>query len=190
GARVRRCRAHAHRTRDVDPSVSACSFLVHMERLRSQVLAAGRPETGRRLHAANEGITRVSMKTRKNAAIATSFAAVLLLTACSGATAPAAPSATESSPSESATTESATGAETEALSGSVVIDGSSTVAPNTEVAAELFGEVQPGVNVSVGVSGTGGGFEKFCNGETDISEASRRISDDEIARCAENGIEF
>jgi len=86
--------------------------------------------------------------------------------------------------------EPATGAETEALSGSVVIDGSSTVAPNTEVAAELFGEVQPGVNVSVGVSGTGGGFEKFCNGETDISEASRRISDDEIARCAENGIEF
>jgi len=76
------------------------------------------------------------------------------------------------------------------LSGSVVIDGSSTVAPNTEVAAELFGEEYPDVRVSVGVSGTGGGFEKFCNGETDISEASRQIAEDEIAACAANGIEF
>lgn len=76
------------------------------------------------------------------------------------------------------------------LSGAVVIDGSSTVAPNTEVAAELFGDEHPGVNVSVGVSGTGGGFEKFCNGETDISEASRKIKDEEAERCAANGIEF
>lgn len=78
----------------------------------------------------------------------------------------------------------------ETLSGSVVIDGSSTVAPNTEVAAELFGEIQPDVRVSVGVSGTGGGFEKFCNGETDISEASRPIKDEEAAACEANGISF
>jgi len=83
-----------------------------------------------------------------------------------------------------------TGTDTELLSGAVVIDGSSTVAPNTEVAAELFQEVQPDVQVSVGVSGTGGGFEKFCNGETDISEASRPIKDDEAAACEENGITF
>ena len=76
------------------------------------------------------------------------------------------------------------------ISGSVVIDGSSTVAPNTEVAAELFGEQFPDVRVSVGVSGTGGGFEKFCNGETDISEASRQIKDDEAERCGANGVDF
>lgn len=87
-------------------------------------------------------------------------------------------------------TDPGTGNGDAALSGAVVIDGSSTVAPNTEVAAELFGEEFPDVRVSVGVSGTGGGFEKFCNGETDISEASRQIKDDEIAACEANGIEF
>lgn len=80
--------------------------------------------------------------------------------------------------------------ETPALSGAVVIDGSSTVAPNTEVAAELFGDLHPGVRISVGVSGTGGGFEKFCNGETDISEASRQIRDSEAERCHAAGIDF
>ena len=76
------------------------------------------------------------------------------------------------------------------LSGSVRVDGSSTVAPFTEVAAELFMEENPGVRVTVGVSGTGGGFEKFCNGETDASDASRPIKDSEIALCEENGIEY
>jgi phosphate transport system substrate-binding protein len=77
------------------------------------------------------------------------------------------------------------------LSGSVKADGSSTVAPLTTAAAELFKEEQPGVNVTVGTSGTGGGFEKFCAGETDISDASRPIKDDEEAPiCAEKGIEY
>ena len=77
------------------------------------------------------------------------------------------------------------------LSGSVKVDGSSTVAPLTTAAAELFKEEQPGVNVTVGTSGTGGGFEKFCAGETDISDASRPIKDDEESPiCAEKGIEF
>ena len=76
------------------------------------------------------------------------------------------------------------------LSGSVNVDGSSTVFPLTSAAAELFGEEQPGVQVSVGQSGTGGGFEKFCAGETDISDASREISDDEAALCEENGVSY
>ena len=76
------------------------------------------------------------------------------------------------------------------LSGAVVIDGSSTVAPLTEAAADLYRDVEAGVNVTVATSGTGGGFEKFCAGETDISNASRGIKDEEAALCAENGIEF
>ena len=76
------------------------------------------------------------------------------------------------------------------LSGSVNLDGSSTVFPLSSAAAELFGQEQPGVQVSVGQSGTGGGFEKFCAGETDISNASRAIEEDEVGACEENGIEF
>jgi phosphate transport system substrate-binding protein len=76
------------------------------------------------------------------------------------------------------------------LSGSIRIDGSSTVAPLSEPMAELFNEENSGVNITVGTSGTGGGFEKFCNGETDISDASRAIEPDEEKACEENGIEF
>jgi phosphate transport system substrate-binding protein len=76
------------------------------------------------------------------------------------------------------------------LSGAVNIDGSSTVFPLSSAAAELFGEEQPGVQVSVGQSGTGGGFEKFCAGETDVSDASRQIGEDEVAVCEENGVEY
>jgi phosphate transport system substrate-binding protein len=90
----------------------------------------------------------------------------------------------------SPSTGSGTGA-TEELSGSVEVDGSSTVGPLTTAAAEGFREEQPGVNVTVGISGTGGGFERFCNGETDVSDASRPIKEDEEAPiCADNGIEY
>src|SRR5690606_36152142 len=75
-------------------------------------------------------------------------------------------------------------------SGSVLIDGSSTVAPLSEAAAELFMGENPGVQVDVATSGTGGGFERFCQGETAISDASRPISDEEIAICEENGIAY
>ena len=78
----------------------------------------------------------------------------------------------------------------EELSGRVQADGSSTVGPLTSAAAELYREVQPGVNVTVGISGTGGGFERFCRGETDISNASRAIDEEEAALCEEAGIEF
>lgn len=76
------------------------------------------------------------------------------------------------------------------LSGTVLIDGSSTVEPVSSAAAELFMSEHEGVQVSVGTSGTGGGFEKFCNGETDISDASREIAEDEIAACEANGVDF
>jgi phosphate transport system substrate-binding protein len=75
------------------------------------------------------------------------------------------------------------------LSGTVRVDGSSTVYPVTEAVAEDFGIENPGVRVTVGISGTGGGFKKFCGRETDISDASRPIKPGERERCAENGIE-
>ena len=76
------------------------------------------------------------------------------------------------------------------VSGTVKADGSSTVAPLTTAAAEFFQEEQSGVQVTVGTSGTGGGFEKFCAGETDISDASRPIKEEEAAICQEKGIEY
>jgi phosphate transport system substrate-binding protein len=76
------------------------------------------------------------------------------------------------------------------LSGTVTIDGSSTVAPMSKAAADLYREGQPGVNITVGTAGTGGGFEMFCNDETDISDASRPIQDGEKAACADKGIEY
>jgi phosphate transport system substrate-binding protein len=76
------------------------------------------------------------------------------------------------------------------LSGTIRIDGSSTVAPLSETAAELFQDANPGVQVTVGTSGTSGGFEKFCNGETDISDASRVIKDEEVEACGANGVEY
>jgi phosphate transport system substrate-binding protein len=78
----------------------------------------------------------------------------------------------------------------EQLSGAVVVDGSSTVQPLTAAAAELFQEEQNGVNVTVGTSGTGGGFKKFCAGETDVSDASRPIKDEETKLCSDKGIAF
>jgi phosphate transport system substrate-binding protein len=77
------------------------------------------------------------------------------------------------------------------LSGPVEIDGSSTVGPFAQAAAEQFQGQNPDVQVSVGTSGTGGGFEKFCVGETDVSNASRPIKEDEEAPiCKKNGVSF
>jgi phosphate transport system substrate-binding protein len=76
------------------------------------------------------------------------------------------------------------------LSGAIEADGSSTVFPITEAIAEEFGNENGGVRVRVGQSGTGGGFEKFCEGDTDISDASRPIDDDEKKACADNNIEY
>ena len=77
------------------------------------------------------------------------------------------------------------------LEGEIAVDGSSTVFPITEAMAEEFGILTDrDVRVTVGVSGTGGGFKRFCAGETDISDASRPIKDSEVELCAEAGIEF
>jgi len=76
------------------------------------------------------------------------------------------------------------------LSGSIVIDGSSTVAPISEAIAEEFKKQESGVNVTVGTSGTGGGFTKFCKGETDISDASRAIKDEEKTACQAQQIDY
>lgn len=76
------------------------------------------------------------------------------------------------------------------LSGAVKVDGSSTVFPITEAVAEEFQKLHPKVRITVGISGTGGGFEKFCNGETDISDASRPIKQKETDACAVKGINF
>jgi phosphate transport system substrate-binding protein len=68
-------------------------------------------------------------------------------------------------------------------------DGSSTVGPFVTKAAEDF-KADGGADVTVGISGTGGGFERFCAGETDLSNASRAIEDDEVAKCEDNGVEY
>ena len=77
------------------------------------------------------------------------------------------------------------------LEGEIQVDGSSTVFPITEAMAEEFGILtERGVRVTVGVSGTGGGFKRFCAGETDISDASRPIKDSEVELCTEAGVDF
>ncbi|MEO7836486.1 MAG: PstS family phosphate ABC transporter substrate-binding protein [Acidimicrobiales bacterium] len=78
----------------------------------------------------------------------------------------------------------------EKLSGAIVIDGSSTVAPISEAIAEEFRTEQKGVDVTVGTSGTGGGFKKFCADETDIADASRAIKDEEKQACEAAGVEY
>lgn len=76
------------------------------------------------------------------------------------------------------------------LTGNISIDGSSTVFPITQAMAEDFQEDNEGVKIAIGVSGTGGGFKKFCAGETDISNASRPIKKEELEKCQEAGIEY
>lgn len=76
------------------------------------------------------------------------------------------------------------------LDGEILIDGSSTVYPLTEAIVQIVEPMAPNLRASLGVSGTGGGFEKFCQGEIDISAASRPIKETEFATCQERGIEL
>jgi phosphate transport system substrate-binding protein len=76
------------------------------------------------------------------------------------------------------------------VSGKISIEGSSTVLPITQAAAEAFSQENPDVKISVGGAGTGDGFEAFCAGETQISDASRPIEPEEQQACADKGIEF
>ncbi len=129
-----------------------------------------------------------------NRSVATFVASVTLATvlaSCSGST---------TTPTTGATTPAATTAMKDPvkepakapsnLSGNITIDGSSTVAPISKAVAEDFAKSNPGVKVPVGTSGTGGGFKKFCAGDTDISNASRPIKAKEAEDCKKNGVEF
>jgi phosphate transport system substrate-binding protein len=77
-----------------------------------------------------------------------------------------------------------------AVSGTVTADGSSTVGPYVTAAAEGFQRLNRRARVTVGISGTGGGFERFCKGETDLSNASRPIKQSEAAICRQNGVQY
>jgi phosphate transport system substrate-binding protein len=76
------------------------------------------------------------------------------------------------------------------LKGTITADGSSTVGPYTTAAAEGFHKLHSAVNVTVGISGTGGGFERFCRGETDLSDASRPIKGSESKTCSDKGVNY
>jgi phosphate transport system substrate-binding protein len=109
---------------------------------------------------------------------------LLLLPACGRDRPSAAPSA------ETTEEDPLGGFEEVQLTGRIQVDGSSTVAPLVSLAAERFRKEEPKVRVSVGVSGTGGGFERFCRDETDLSNASRVIKDDERQLCEKNRVSF
>jgi phosphate transport system substrate-binding protein len=118
----------------------------------------------------------------------------LLAAACGGDdddTAGGETESTEESAAESTSESAAADVEDlEALEGTINISGSSTVEPVTIKAAELFEDVAPDVVVNVDGPGTGDGFKLFCAGETDISDASRAIKDEEAASCKAKGIEY
>lgn len=120
--------------------------------------------------------------------------AALTIGACSSAATPAPSTATAAPASASSTAPSNPAATTAAnLSGTVKIDGSSTVYPITEAVAEEFQKANKGVKVTVAFAGTGGGFKKFCNGETDMNDASRPIKADDAGEgvaCKAKSIEY
>ncbi len=114
-------------------------------------------------------------------------ASALVLAACDGADEePAAPA-----PAPAPSTSTPAPEASEELSGSIEIDGSSTVGPLTDAVAEEYASAQPDVIINLSISGSGGGFERFCGtGDTQFSNASRPIKDSEAELCASNGIEF
>jgi len=129
------------------------------------------------------------MFSRKTRVASLALAAVLVsgVTACGGgnqtaSNIPASPQG-DASPAANTTTSSN-------LSGTVRVDGSSTVFPISEAMAEEFQKANPGVQVTVAQSGTGGGFKKFCNNETDISNASRPIKKEEVELCKKGNVEY
>ena len=107
---------------------------------------------------------------------------VIAVTACGGRSVEQAPS----TPTQQGADES----QQIVLAGKIVADGSSTVHPISQAMAESFRYENPNVSVTIGVSGTGGGFKRFCRGETDISNASRPILRSEVKICEENNINF
>ena len=112
------------------------------------------------------------------------------LASCSGSDTKPTTSATTSPAATQTTAAKTTAPVASNLSGNITIDGSSTVAPISKAVAEDFAKSNSGVKVPVGTSGTGGGFKKFCAGDTDISNASRPIKAKEAEDCKKNGVEF
>ena len=109
---------------------------------------------------------------RRRAGAALAVSATFLLAACGGGTS------------------SSTAASGDGLTGEILVSGSSTVEPITSLAAEDFTAAHPDVSIQVDGPGTGDGFALFCDGETDISDASRAIKDEEAAACEANGIHY
>jgi phosphate transport system substrate-binding protein len=127
-------------------------------------------------------------------AVVTLLLSGMVLAACGGEATPVpatpttgmtAPNGSTNAPGAPANAE-----ELKALSGEILIDGSSTVYPVTAAASEEFNAYAPNVRIPVGVSGTGGGFKKFCAGETDMQDASRPISPAEVETCTAAGVEY
>jgi phosphate transport system substrate-binding protein len=134
----------------------------------------------------------VTIGTSKRLAALT-LGAAFVFAACSSGSSPAPSGEPSAAPSTGPSAAPSTGPSAEPVTGSVNIDGSSTVYPITEAVAEEFQKANPGAQVTVAFSGTGGGFKKFCAGETDINNASRPIKPDnesEGLACTANGIEY
>lgn len=129
------------------------------------------------------------MNSPKRRLVAGALALTLVAAAC-GSDDDATSDEPAAEPTEESTDEPAAEPAGEALSGSITISGSSTVEPISVRVQELFNDEQPDVNITVDGPGTGDGFQLFCSGETDISDASRAIKDAEAEMCAEAGIEF
>jgi phosphate transport system substrate-binding protein len=115
---------------------------------------------------------------------ASAVALVLGVTSCNGN------QASNTTPQSDGASPATNTAASPNVSGNVKVDGSSTVFPISEAMAEEFQKANPNVKVTVGLSGTGGGFKKFCAGETDISNASRPIKPSEVELCKQNNIEY
>ena len=125
---------------------------------------------------------------RRIAALA--LMATIALGACSGGGASTAPSAASSAAAPTTAGSGAPAPSTAAISGTINVSGSSTVEPISTAIAELIKESNADFNFTVTGPGTGDGFKTFCTGETDISDASRKIKDEEAAACATAGIEY
>jgi len=124
----------------------------------------------------------------RSAAVA--IGAAFLVAACGGGATPAPSSQASTAPAPSTpASEAPAPSPSPDIAGDIRIDGSSTVYPISEAIAEEFQAAYPKVRVSVAFSGTGGGFKKFCNGETDANDASRPIKQEEADACKQKGIE-
>ena len=114
------------------------------------------------------------------------FAAALVVSACGGSAATPAPSEAPASGSPATEAPASNGAG----AGSIIVSGSSTVEPISTGVAEAYAAANPGFTYTIEGPGTGDGFKKFCAGETDISDASRKIKDAEAQACKDAGINY